>query len=329
MLEDSDGTMWFGTAAAGLMKFDRRNRRFISYRHDPADTETIGDNHVIALFEDREGNIWTGLHQEEPNYFPIRPLPFEKLTRLIRSSRNELSGLVTAIYQEGRDEVWLGVNRRLYHVNRKTGEVLPFKGVDNSDVYSIIPDGPDVLWFGNAYPGLLRYNAKTGERRGYRHNPNDPTTLCSGVIDHLLIDRERTLWAATFDGLCQLDSSTNRFTKYTPAPENRGLNYYAIGQAPDGGLWLGGNLGIHRFDPLTKTFSVYTHNPGDQTSISDDYVNAVFFDRSGTLWAGTQNGLNKFDPATRTFKTYDQRRGMSGTVVSCILVYCSVDTYTI
>src|SRR3954470_67404 len=61
MFEDSKGTMWFGTAA-GLMKFDRRNRRFISYRHDPDDPETIGDNHVIVLFEDREGNIWAGLH---------------------------------------------------------------------------------------------------------------------------------------------------------------------------------------------------------------------------------------------------------------------------
>jgi hypothetical protein len=26
ILEDSNGTMWFGTAAAGLMKFDRQNR---------------------------------------------------------------------------------------------------------------------------------------------------------------------------------------------------------------------------------------------------------------------------------------------------------------
>ncbi|HEX4770821.1 MAG TPA: two-component regulator propeller domain-containing protein [Bryobacteraceae bacterium] len=319
MLEDSNGTMWFGTASAGLMKFDRQNRCFVGYRHDPADPETIGDNHVIALFEDREGNIWAGLHQEEPNYFPIRPLTFENLTRLMRSSQYELSGLVTAIYQEGRDEVWLGANRRLYHVNRKTGEVLPFKGVDNSVVYSIIPDGPDVLWFGNAYPGLLRYNAKTGERRGYRHNPNDPTTLCSGVTSQLLIDSEGALWAATWDGLCQLNSSTNRFTKYTPAPGSRGLNYFVIAQAPDGALWLGGNLGLHRFDPQTKTFNVYTHNPEDPTSISDDHVNAVFFDGSGSLWAGTQNGLDKFEPVTRTFKSYDQRYGISGTVVSCIL----------
>ncbi len=319
MLEDSNGTMWFGTARAGLMKFDRQNHRFISYRHEPADPETIGDNHVIALFEDREGNVWAGLHQEEPNYFPIKPLPFENLSRLTHSIRFELSGLVGAIYEDGQDKVWLGLNRSLYSFNRKTAQVSPFEGVDNSDVFSIIPDGPDVLWFGNAYPGLLRYNVKTGERRGYRHNPDDPATLCSGVIYHLLIDHEGTLWAATWDGLCELDSSTNRFTKYTPAPESRGLNYYAIAQGPDGSLWLGGNLGLHRFDPQTKTFTVYSHNPEDPTSISDGHVNAVFFDRSGTLWAGTQSGLDKFDPATRTFKSYGQRSGISGTVVSCIL----------
>jgi signal transduction histidine kinase/ligand-binding sensor domain-containing protein len=319
MLEDSDGTMWFGTAAAGLMKFDRRNRCFVSYRHDAADAETIGDNHVIALFEDREGNIWAGLNQTEPNYFPIRPLPFENLTRLSHSREHQLSGLVTAIYEDGQGVVWLGVNRRLYRLNRKTREVLPFQGVDNSDVYSIIPDGSDVRWFGNAYPGLLRYNVKTGERRGYRHNRADSTTLCSGVIYHLLVDGQGTLWAATWDGLCQLDSSTNRFTNYTPAPESRGLNYYAIAQAPDGALWLGGNLGLHRYDPKTKTFTVYSHNPEDPASIGDDHVNAVFFDHSGTLWVGTQNGLDKFEPVTRRFKSYDQQYGISGTVVSCIL----------
>jgi signal transduction histidine kinase/ligand-binding sensor domain-containing protein len=319
MLEDSNGTMWFGTAAAGLMKFDRQNRCFVSYRHEPGDTETIGDNQVVALFEDREGNIWTGLHQAEPNYFPNRPLPFEDLTRLSHLREHQLSGLVSAIYEDGRGILWLGVNRRLDRLDRKTGQVSPLKGVYDSEVISIIPDGSDVLWLGNARPGLLRYNVKTGERRGYRHNRTDPTTLCSGVIDQLLIDRQGTLWAATWDGLCQLNSSTNRFTKYTPAPESRGLNYYAIAQAADGSLWLGGNLGLNRFDPQTKTFSIYTHNPEDPASISDNYVNTVFFDRFGTLWVGTQNGLDKFDPAASKFKSYDQRHGMSGNVVSCLL----------
>jgi len=319
MLEDSDGTMWFGTAAAGVMKFDRRNRCFVSYRHDPADAETIGDNHVIALFEDREGNIWTGLDQKEPNYFPVRPLSFQSLSRLTHSIQYELSGQVTAIYEDGRDEVWLGANRRLYHINRKTAQLWPFKGVDNSEVNSIIPDGPDALWFGNAYPGLLRYNVKTGERTGYRHDRADATTLCSGVIYHLLIDRDGVLWSATWNGLCRFDSSSGRFATYIPGPGSRGLNYYAIAQGPDGALWLGGNAGLHRFDPQARTFTVYTHNPEDPASIGDDRVNAVLFDQSGALWAGTQNGLDKFDPAARTFKSYNQRNGISGTVVSCIL----------
>jgi len=319
MLEDSEGTMWFGTASAGLMKFDRGNRRFISYRHDPTDPETIGDNRVIALSEDREGNIWTGLHQAEPNYFPSKPLAFENVTRLAHSREPQLSGLVSTIYEDGQGVVWFSVNRRLYRLDRKTGQVFPFGYADDGDVLSIIPDGPDALWLGNAQPGLLRYNVKTGEGRGYRHNRSDPTTLCSGLIDQLLIDHQGVLWSATWDGLCQFNSSTSRFTRYTPLIEGRALNYYAIAQAPDGALWLGGNLGLHRFDKQTKTFTVYTHNPEDPASISDDHVNAVFVDRFGTLWVGTQNGLDKFDPAARTFKTYDQRRGVSGTVVSCIL----------
>jgi len=244
---------------------------------------------------------------------------FEHLSRLTHSIQYELSGQVTAIYEDGRDEVWLGANRRLYHINRKTAQLWPCKGVDNSQVNSIIPDGPDALWFGNAYPGLLRYNIKTEERTGYRHNRADSRTLCSGVIYHLLIYRDGILWSATWNGLCRFNSSNSRFATYIPGPGSRGLNYYAIAQGPGGALWLGGNAGLHRFDPQARTFTVYSHNPEDPTSISDGHVNAVFFDRSGTLWAGTQNGLDRFDPVTHRFRSYDQRNGMSGAIVSCIL----------
>jgi len=35
LLEDDEGTMWFGTAVLGLLKFDREHRRFISYHNRP------------------------------------------------------------------------------------------------------------------------------------------------------------------------------------------------------------------------------------------------------------------------------------------------------
>jgi ligand-binding sensor domain-containing protein len=59
--EDRDGALWLATHGAGLLKFDREHRRFIRYRNDPFDPESLPQNNVESLFADREGSIWAGL----------------------------------------------------------------------------------------------------------------------------------------------------------------------------------------------------------------------------------------------------------------------------
>jgi ligand-binding sensor domain-containing protein/signal transduction histidine kinase len=318
LLEDHEGTMWFGTAVRGLLKFDREHRRFISYHNLPGDSDSLVDNRVIVLFEDREKNIWVGMHDVEPHFFATRPPPFTKFTNP-SGSRNSISpGLVGALYEDRQGVLWVGVNRSLVRIDRKTGLSSSFQPVAGSEVLSVIEDGPDVLWIAGTNP-LLRYNRKTGELRRYIHDRSDPSTLCSGVVERLLIDHRDTLWAATWDGLCRFHPLTQRFTTYKPDPKTRGLNYYAIAEDPQGDLWLGGNLGLHRFDPNTNQFTVYTHKSDDPHSLSDNRVVAIYFDRAGSMWVGTQNGLDKFVPSTSTFVVYNERDGMGGNVVSCIL----------
>jgi signal transduction histidine kinase len=53
--------------------------------------------------------------------------------------------------------------------------------------------------------------------------------------------------------------------------------------------------------------------------LSDNRVNSVHFDRSGSLWVGTQNGLDKLDPQTGRFSAFTQRDGLAGNAVGCIL----------
>jgi ligand-binding sensor domain-containing protein len=78
MLEDRDGNLWVGTVGDGLLKFDRNRGKFIRYRHDPMNPESLGENDLGGLFQDREGNIWACLHMMAPNRFSTRSPLFEK-----------------------------------------------------------------------------------------------------------------------------------------------------------------------------------------------------------------------------------------------------------
>jgi signal transduction histidine kinase len=144
--------------------------------------------------------------------------------------------------------------------------------------------------------------------------------LSSDLVARLFIDRAGTLWATTFNGLNRFDPATSHFTVYKADKQSAGQIYLDVKQDRQGALWLGTHYsGLQRFDPTTEQFTVYKHNANDPTSLSNNRVNSVYFDHSGTMWAGTQDGLDKFDPKTGGFKTYYQEDGLSGNVVSCIL----------
>jgi ligand-binding sensor domain-containing protein/signal transduction histidine kinase len=324
MLEDRDGTLWFATLGNGLLKFDRQGRKFIRYRHDPTNPDSLGQDDVAALFQDRDGNIWAGLHMMAPDRFSTRPPLFEKFKHE-PGNPNSLSGtMVNGIYEDRQGILWIGSIDALHRVDRNTGQYTFYRtarpGVSPRPT-SIIEDRTGVLWVGSDAHGLTRFDPKTGLFKTFRHNPADPFSVSSDRVDRLLIDHAGTLWATTFDGLNRFDPATSRFTVYKP--DNRSSAQIDIDVKEDrqGALWIGTHsTGLERFDPATGRFTaIYKHNANDPTSLSNNRVNSVQFDHSGTMWVGTQNGLDKFDPKTGRFKSYYEQDGLSGNVVSCIL----------
>jgi ligand-binding sensor domain-containing protein len=55
--QDNAGYMWFGTED-GLNKYD--GYRFVIYRHNPEDPNSIAYNHILALHVDSARKIWIG-----------------------------------------------------------------------------------------------------------------------------------------------------------------------------------------------------------------------------------------------------------------------------
>jgi PAS domain S-box-containing protein len=324
MLEDREGNLWFGTFGDGLIKFDRQERKFIRYRNDPANPDSLGQNDVATLFQDREGNIWAGLHMMAPNRFSTRPPLFEKFKHE-SGNPNSLSGtMVNGIYEDREGILWISSINALNRVDRKTGHYTFYQtagpGVSPRPT-AIVEDRSGFLWIGSDNHGLARFDPKTGLSRRFRHSPTGQFSLSSDYVTHLLIDHAGTLWATTWDGLDRFDPATSHFTAYKLDKQTAAQIDIEVKEDRQGTLWIGTHsAGLERFDPATGRFTaVYKRDANDPTSLSNNRVNSVLFDRSGTMWVGTQDGLGKFDARTGTFKTYYEQNGLSGNAVSCVL----------
>jgi len=78
---------------------------------------------------------------------------------------------------------------------------------------------------------------------------------------------------------------------------------FVIMQDSKGFLWFGTQDGLNKYDGYN--FKVYKHNPQDSLSLSDDWINAIYEDKSGNIWVGTSGGgLCKFDRKREIFIRY-------------------------
>ena len=83
-------------------------------------------------------------------------------------------------------------------------------------------------------------------------------------------------------------------------------------QDRNGFMWFGTFGGLYKYDGYK--FEVFTHDPGDTTSVSNSWVDILYEDREGTLWIGTVGGgLNRFNRETNTFTrfTHDENDSTS------------------
>jgi signal transduction histidine kinase/streptogramin lyase len=277
---------------------------------------------VESLYADREGSIWDGLGRLGLARFATAASPFQRFSRLDRPD-STVQPFVGAIYEDREGILWIGTPAALNRIDRKGRHRYyrrtTTRGAANVDAVSIVEDHSGTLWVGTYGHGLLRFDRRTGRFTTYQHDQADRHSLSSNTVMRLLVDHDGRLWAATAEGLNRLDAATNRFTTYRLGP---GRNDFLLELVEDraGVLWVGSMFsGLFRFDPDTGIVTGYEHDRTRPGTLSDNRINSLHFDRSGTLWVGTQSGLNRFESQTGRFTTYTRRDGLPGSTIGAIL----------
>jgi signal transduction histidine kinase/ligand-binding sensor domain-containing protein len=74
---------------------------------------------------------------------------------------------------------------------------------------------------------------------------------------------------------------------------------HCIAQDRQGYMWFGTEDGLNRYDGYR--FTAYRRDPGDSTSLGENYIASLFLDKRGVLWVGTKDGLNAWDEGSQSF----------------------------
>jgi PAS domain S-box-containing protein len=332
LLADGQTGLWV-PSSQGLYYFDRRTERFTyRFQHDETNPDSLNDNTVVSVYQDRGGLLWVGTENGGLNLLNLRQEQFGSYLRRPADPNSLSPGEVTAIYEEPNGTLWLGFYpRALDRLDLKTGQVTHYvPGPENKnalgkgrDLNGIYQDARGYLWLSGWEGGLDRFDERTGQFKHYRHNPDDPNSLITNYVFKIYGDRSGQLWLGQNDGVSRLNPVTEQFTSYRPDPRNPtsyGNWALAIYQDRSGTLWFGRGGGmLSRFDDKTKTFVNYRPDSRDPHGLQGGNILAIHEDRAGILWLGATDGLYRLDRQNGTFTRYTESHGLPNSAIQCIL----------
>ncbi len=296
IIQDKLGYIWIGTQD-GLNRFDGYS--FTTYRHDPDDPYSLGDNFILGIDADAEGDLWIATRGGGVNKYELRTGRFHSFQHDEADPASLSSDRVRAVLVDNEGYVWAatiggGLNR--YNPGNGTFDRYSHSPTDPTtllanDIYTLYKDKAGTVWAGSVR-GVSRFNPAT----------DNFTSFPLGYVRAILEDAQGGFWVGTYgQGLKQLNRTTGAVTVYRNQPGNlhslSNDNLLALLEAEPGVLLVGIRGGyLNRFDTRQETFSlVETEHPN---------VRVLYNDDAGNTWIGLQVGLNKINSNRHKFTYY-------------------------
>ena len=316
---DPAGFRWSGAGpkGGGLTRLEIRTGKTVSFKHDPADPGSLGDDQVYSVAADGSGTIWIGTRGG-----------LDRLDRKsgtfthFRHDDNKPGSLsdnyVWPLLVDSDGVLWAGTfTGGLHRYDAATESFAHFRhdeanprSLAGDRILSLFQDASGVIWVGMGDNGVDRFHPGLLNFAHYLHDPADPRSLGNNNVQGMCVDRTGAVWIGTRNGLNRWDRKTGEFRLYRNDPNNpKSLGsdqVLTVLEDRSGDIWIGfTGDGLDRFDRTTGTFNHYRNDPGNPRSLPDNRVYALCEDRSGDLWVGTyRGGLSRFDRTTGGFTTY-------------------------
>ncbi len=252
--EEDGHYLWIGTSG-GLFQFDKKKKVFIDLEKKFTDSKILRKYSIRDLLKDHLGNLWVATWDHGLYKFDFDVGTFYRSDLTISKQIYANTSSCRSLYQDSRDNVWLGTRQGLYQF---VSEADTFRGYhhDPSDpesmsentAFCIYEDSLGFIWTGSYGGGLNRMNPQTGK---FRHFTIEDGLLGNNVFS-LLPDDGGNLWLMSYRGLTKFNPYTFHTTNYTYRNGliNKKYDAFLYGKSPySGKLFFGGDQGIDFFHP--------------------------------------------------------------------------------
>lgn len=305
LYDDNRGTLWIGTMASGLFRFDKRSGTFsrVNVDHPYSKFEMS----IRSFYADSTGKLMVGivnglfiidLKTNQINYPDIR---FRQLTYTGPPT-------IRKICYWNKDTFAIATDRGAHFYIPSTQTVIPvFSLKDSSELklteYSdVLRFSSDELWFATMDKGILSINPYTRKYYYLHENTVIEETVPPATVNRFMRDKKGNIWVAHFQGLSLYSPSNQVFNNVHVDfyPDEPFLRHHVV--AGDNGAMY-----------YNKGEVVYTDIPDQRgmMSIIPEFRKARFIIRypGHGIFYNSRKGFFVFDERTKKVKELALKAG--------------------
>lgn len=287
---DERNCIWVSTSTNGISILDPQYPNVQWTRHEFMNPNSLQSNHVNALLEDSEGDIWYGTNDGVSLYRTST----HQWTHFLNN--REYAHVVLTLSEDDQKNIWVGgFGIGVYKIHKPSGRIqkMPIRkdteimrGISTEYIFSIFSDH-DYIWFGGIEGDLTRYNTQDDS---YAYYPFD----CVGDIK---AKDENTLLLATCEAL-GIFNKTNGKVEWHKVFDGKRLRYpiRCLLQTSSGEIWMATDgEGLISFNPVTGESVIYTTENG----LSSNSFNNLLEAPNDHIWFTTEKDIYCINTQTR------------------------------
>ncbi len=335
IIEDSNGFLWVGwgdpftgkpDGTGGLSRFDKSSGKFLHYKHDAGNPNSLSDNNVFCVFEDSKKVLWVGT---KGNGLQSLDRATGKFTRYgyydpshpVGLSRPPNSGsqfdYVSFVVEDIKGGLWTGsksaglnkfdpVQQKTTHFGRVRNDKSNLFLKDTLDGFK---DSSTFRAF-SAKDGLLWIASEGSIYTVDFTSTFIPFTYLNFPAGSFYFEEEKkNIWILTDSGMIRRNLLNNQQKVFRHDPRDANslsdFSVFDLKGDGEGNIWIAThNTGLEKFNIRTEQFTHIRHDKNNPASLVNDSSHVLFIDRQHFLWVGTHNGLSRMDTKTGKCTNY-------------------------